>query len=360
MRRQPAHGVEWCLFAGYSIAPGGAGRTPATGPWNTHTAATRMRPFIRPSTQSPRHSFMRPAAALRRSLTVAVCGIVSVVGCGDAVSPGRPDGEGLKSDLDAVASAVSSTTTTSYGALGAAMSTAFGGGSLVTDGNSGSIVLPPQVVGKTFVYDALVERYVASARAGAPPAGARFVLYGIDPELGAVIRPLVQTGWADFSRSVTDGTESVRVEAYASGNPAVKVLDSSARLRGPALLPTLALGGWMRNASDSLTFALATRFDLASDGVVLDWRTSLPARGIHSRMKTTLTFAQDAELRFDGSVRSRSGELGLGGALAPGTGGTLAATLLETMLTWFAGGFELLVGLMSPMEALFATPGITL
>lgn len=338
---------------------------------------------------------------LRRSLALSLFAVFSVA-CDDSVSPARPDGEGLKADLEAVAGAVTSTTASSYGALGAAMSNALGGGSLLTDENSASIMLPPQAVGRTFVYDTLFQRYVASARAGAPPAGVRFVLYSVDPELGTVIRPLVETGWADFSRSMTDGNESVRVEAYANGNPAVKVLDYSAGMRGPVLLPTLALAGWMRNASDSLTFALATRFDLASEGVVLDWRTALPTRGILSRMKTTFSFAQEAELRLDGSVRSRSGELGLGGVLALGTGGTLAATvngnpfaklslaglgsldgfgefgdlttgftrpdggpvspeaqqLLETMLAWFAGGFGLLVALLGPMETLLAAPGI--
>ena len=350
-----------------------------------------------------RHS-IRPLAlrplALRRSLSIALLAVVAA--CDDSVNPVRPDGEGLKADLDAVAGAVMSATSISYGVLGGAMSSALGGGSLLTDESAVAVVLPPQAVGRTFVYDTLSDRYVVSERAGAPPAGVRFVLYGVDPELGSVIRPLVETGWADFSRSVTDGNESVRVEAYASGNPPVKVLDYSAGLRGPALLQTLALTGWMRNAADSLTFALTTRFD--REGVVLDWRTALPARGILSRMKTTFSFARDAELRLDGSIRSRSGELGLGGVLSPATGGTLLATvngnpfaklalaglgsiegfggfddrtvtftrpdgapvspeaqqLLGTMLAWFAGGFGLLVGLLTPMETLLAGPGITL
>ena len=360
---------------------------------------TPIRHSIRPLALRP--LALRPLA-LRRSLSIALLAVVAA--CDDSVNPVRPDGEGLKADLDAVAGAVMSATSISYGVLGGAMSSALGGGSLLTDESAVAVVLPPQAVGRTFVYDTLSDRYVVSERAGAPPAGVRFVLYGVDPELGSVIRPLVETGWADFSRSVTDGNESVRVEAYASGNPPVKVLDYSAGLRGPALLQTLALTGWMRNAADSLTFALTTRFDLASEGVVLDWRTALPARGILSRMKTTFSFARDAELRLDGSIRSRSGELGLGGVLSPATGGTLLATvngnpfaklalaglgsiddfgelgdrnvtftrpdggavspeaqqLLGTMLGWFAGGFGLLVGLLAPMETLLAAPGLAM
>lgn len=345
---------------------------------------------------------MRPSFVRRADRAVAAIVLLAFAACDDSVSPSRPDPDGLRTDLEAVAGALSSPTSVSFGALGSAMSIALGGGSQLTEPGTSALTLPPFAVGKVFVYDTLARRYVASARTGAPANGFRFVLYAVDTETDAVIVPLVETGFADFSRSVADGRERVRVEVFLAGDAPVKVIDYAAWKAGPELLPTLALAGWMRNASDSLTFALSTRFDLPREGLVLDWRTALPARGIVSQMKTTVLLG-DESLSLDGSVRSHSGTLGLGGTLDLATGGTLIASinenpfaklrlaglgaldgfgdlddlqpvftrldgspltpqsaqLIDDLLGWFAGGFTLFSALLNPMQVLLSE-GFTL
>ncbi len=59
-------------------------------------------------------------------------------------------------------------------------------------------IIPDEVTGTTFEWNVDSAGYVATARAGAPANGIRFIVYGIDPLTGDPLVPLVETGHVDL------------------------------------------------------------------------------------------------------------------------------------------------------------------
>lgn len=143
------------------------------------------------------------------------------------------------------------------------------------------VSIPPEVAGKTFVYDEGTAEWVASDRTGAPASGVRFVLYAVDA-FGDVVSPLVETGYVDLT-DLSSGSElSARLVAVSGGQTKA---DYSATATGDAGNGTLEVEGFIGTGSqrvdldftadvttsgDNVTYALDSRLEFPGHDVVFD------------------------------------------------------------------------------------------
>lgn len=334
--------------------------------------------------------------------------------CQSSTEPLLLDPSGVQADLAAAYDATTAPANVSFGALGGAISLALAdaGGAVrvadlpavllkdpnavvaraelrarIMDGSGTASAIPQAALGRTFEFDTIADRYVAGQRTGAPANGVRFILYAVDPVTEALVLPLVETGRADLTRTVTNQAITARVEAYSGGVTPVKVLDYAATVQGTVTEPTILVAGFVRNGGDSLTFTLASTISVATSTIALDWRTALPARGLTTRVQQTITGGGSPRVVLDGLLQSQGGNVGIVGTLVPRTGGTLTVqvnggtfatialdglvdetptilnaqdqpltqaeqAMLRQILDWFEGAFDVYEDLLDPVERL--------
>lgn len=341
----------------------------------------------------------------------------AVAACDGATGPGALNEAGVRADLTAASSAMSNAATSSLGTLGPEISAAIGGLGVVADlpaslledpsalvarqelrarllDRDRSVLadLPAIALGKTFVYDVIEERYIASERTGAPANGVRFILYAVDTASDVIQLPLVETGYADLTRTITNQAIIARVEAYAGVANVVKVLDYAATISGTVVAPQMLVSGFAKNATDSLTFSLTSALSLASSTISIDWRAAVPTRGLVSRVQQTLTGGESPSVMIDGLLTSDHGNVGIVGTILRATGGTLLVSvngnafatiavdsfddetptilnaqgqpltpaqqeMLEDIMDWFEHAFDFYEDLLDPVENLLDLAG---
>lgn len=356
-----------------------------------------------------------PFRPLRPILLLATFALAA---CDGATGPRALDEAGLRADLSAASAAVSNAATSSLGTLGPEISAAIGGLGVVADlpaslledpsalvareelrarllDRDASVLadIPHVALGKTFVYDTLADGYVVSARAGAPANGVRFILYAVDTAADVIQLPLVETGYADLTRTITNQAIVARVEAYAGVASVVKVLDYSAAVSGTIVAPQIVVSGFAKNATDSLTFSLTSAISLATSTISIDWIAAVPSRGLVSRVQQTLSGGQIPSVTIDGRLSSHAGDIGIVGTIVQTTGGILTVKvngktfatiavdsfddetptilnaqgqpltdeqqdMLEDIMDWFEDAFDFYEDLLDPVEHLldFVTP----
>lgn len=88
-------------------------------------------------------------------------------------------------------------------------------------GGINASVIPPAVLGETFVWDVNTHQYVAdpSATPAAPANGVRIILYAVDPVTENVVEPPVATGYVDLIDLSSGNTNSLQV-IVNGGTPA--------------------------------------------------------------------------------------------------------------------------------------------
>lgn len=189
--------------------------------------------------------------AKRTVLTVAaVCAVLT--GCGGDSSPTVPfNPAGATADLEALNATFDSPTFASFSSQALLFDAALGGAPLVSasaaaldtrgsrstglraaavrsgqrlarilpqvaDRNfsASSAAIPPEYVGKTFVYSG--GAYVVSSLSGAPSNGVRFLLYAVDPVTFLPATPLNQTGYVDLT-DLSAGSTSAASVVVVSG-----------------------------------------------------------------------------------------------------------------------------------------------
>jgi hypothetical protein len=358
---------------------------------------------------------MRPAALLRSIVALTV--FAGLTACDGVTAPAPPlDEAGVVADLAAANSAAGNPAVSALAGLGTHIGAALGadGGALgvavlpahllqdptkvskspalqrlvVSDGTTDASI-PAEALGRTFVYDTALARYVVSDLLGAPINGVRFVLYAVDPVTERVILPLVRTGFADITRTLSGAIATARVEAYADGAEPEKVLDYSATIAG-APTPTALVEGFAKQGGDSLTFRLETAVSLVASRYSLDWRSEVPTRAFVTRVTQALTVSGETiTVAIDALLRSGSGAISMHGTVDGATGGTITvkvngstfATLetdgtidgdpvilgrtgepltpaqeamLRRILRWFAQAFRFFGTLLSPVEHLLS------
>lgn len=252
--------------------------------------------------------------------------------------------------------------------------------------------IPAPVLGKTFEWDTEAGRYAISDRAGAPANGVRFILYAADPDLEEPILPLTEVGYADLTRGGTTNRPTARVQVFSGGVSPIKVIDYTASASGSLSTVTFTVSGFAKNAADSLGFDLGTSFSFANETIQVDWRTTLPSRGLSSRMRQTIAFSigeEEFDLNFslNAYVRSSSGQVDMVGQVNALTQSTIAvrvngrtfATLtfnavsgepptivnaqgqpltpaeeaaLRQIFSWFSDSFQIYATLLAPVGTL--------
>ena len=166
------------------------------------------------------------------------------------------------------------------------------------------------------MYDDVAEDWVASDRAGAPATGVRFVLYAVDA-FGAIVTPLVETGYIDLT-DLSNGTEAAaRLVAVSGGETKA---DYSASAAGDAGNGTMVIAGFIgtgehrvdvdftadvTTSGDNVNFALDSRLEFPGHDVVLDASlngTSNDATGESSAELEQLIESPNGRIELTGAV----------------------------------------------------------
>lgn len=284
-------------------------------------------------------------------VALAAAAAVLTAACGDS-GPSEFDAAGMQADLAVVEQLDGDPTFASLGAAFAGITGEFGEGGAVlsvaqlhdltltrsgrasarsgidaffsrggASAISASLVsIPPELAGKTFVYDDVADDWVASDRAGAPATGVRFVLYAVDA-FGDIVTPLVETGYVDLTDLSTGGEAEARLVAVSGGETKA---DYSARATGDAGNGTMEIAGFVgtganrldvdftadvSTSGDNVSFAIDSRLEFPGHDVVFD--ASLDGT---SNDVTGTSTAQLEEL-----IESPNGRIELAGDLGEGT-----------------------------------------
>ncbi|MCC6929860.1 MAG: hypothetical protein IT359_12840 [Gemmatimonadaceae bacterium] len=190
--------------------------------------------------------------------------------------------------------------------------------------DAGSALIPvmrSNALGKVYVYDATLGRYVASARSGAPSNGARFILYA-ESSSGVPITGQ-ETGYADL-------TDEKRASAGVAGVKLVVVLGGVTRVSYAFDLaiaggtPNFSLQGFLVDGADRLDFTVdATSALLGNGTATVKARLAAPQQG----------FTVNATIK--GRPDSRDGEIDLTIASASDEVVVDAATVNNTLVATF-------------------------
>jgi len=158
------------------------------------------------------------------------------------------------------------------------------------------------------------------------------VLYAVDPITEELVFPLVETGYVDLTRTITNQTITARVEAFSGGNTPVKVLSYTVTVQGTISNPTVLVAGFARNAGDSLAFTLSSTVSLANSTIDLDWRTAVPTRGLSTRVQQTISGGQNPQVVIDGLLTGQGNNtVGIAGTISILSGGTLTVRVNGTV-----------------------------
>ena len=142
-------------------------------------------------------------------------------------------------------------------------------------------VLPEAALGKTFVYDAVLERYVAApGRSGAPGNGVRYILYAVNPITRV---PIVATeiGHADLTDEGAPGSAGIALRlVVVSGG--TTFLDYSVEIEGTESSGSLSVAGFVFDGKTRLRFRVEAHAATGSaeSGFAVAFHFAVPERGL--------------------------------------------------------------------------------
>jgi len=177
-------------------------------------------------------------------------------------------------------------------------------------------VIPPTVLGETFVWDVTTHQYVAdpSATPPAPANGVRIILYAVDPITGAVVEPPVATGYVDLIDLSSGNTNSLQV-IVNGGTPAspgttyANYTVTATVTGSPATAFNATAVGFVSDGTHTLTFNAAfSATNLTTDNpdaqIDVTWSLDNPPVSVALHETLTTPDANDATLTIDFSVTS--------------------------------------------------------
>jgi len=130
-------------------------------------------------------------------------------------------------------------------------------------------VLPcTDCLGKTFTYNTQTGRYQASELTGAPPNGARFLLYAVNSATKTVVLPLQQLGYVDLTDKSSQASNTVGVNAVIN-NSTVLSYDASGSISTGTLSVTAK--GYVTDGTNRLDFDLSMTVSSIGD-VHIDYK----------------------------------------------------------------------------------------
>ncbi len=139
------------------------------------------------------------------------------------------------------------------------------------------VLLPADVLGRTFVFNLQTNAYeVDTTRTGAPADGVRFILYAVDPVLGQVVTPLTEIGHVDLIDKSAPGVNSVQILAVVGE---VTVLDYTASGSISILDPSVTFSavGFLNDGTNQVNFSISITAT-QSGQLTLDYELSVPSQ----------------------------------------------------------------------------------
>ena len=173
-------------------------------------------------------------------------------------------------------------------------------------------VIPPEIRGKTFVWDSSTHQYGVGPDAG-PPTGIRIILYAIDPITRHVVEnPLTAVGYLDLldTSAGTTNQVDVIVTGGTPSSPGTTYVDYaiSATVTGsPATAFSASAVGYVSDGTHRLDFQVTfstTNLDTDNPDGQFDatWNLNNPAVGVTFHEAVTTSDADHATLTVDFSV----------------------------------------------------------
>lgn len=284
-------------------------------------------------------------------VALAAATVALTAACGDS-GPSEFDAAGMQADLAVIEQLEGDATFASLNAVFAGITGEFGEGTAVlaaarlqdmaltrsgrtsarsgiaaffTKGGANAISaslasIPPEVAGKTFVYDDAADDWVPSERTGAPATGVRFVLYAVDA-FGAIVTPLVETGHIDLI-DLSNGSEAAaRLVAVSGGETKA---DYSASATGDAGNGTMEIAGFIGTGANRLVLDFSADVSTSGDDVTfaLDSRLEFPGHDVvfdASLDGTSNDVTETYSAQLEELIESPNGRLELTGDLGEGT-----------------------------------------
>lgn len=136
--------------------------------------------------------------------------------------------------------------------------------------------VPPEVAGKTFVYDPVAGSYSASDRTGAPSNGVRFILYAVDPVSYAPVEPLTETGYVDLIDLSGGTTQAARVVVVSGG---ITYIDYRVSASSTSTSGRVSVIGMVTDGTNQATVNLLSTVTYTG-GLTLTYSLDLPQRDV--------------------------------------------------------------------------------
>ncbi len=144
-------------------------------------------------------------------------------------------------------------------------------------GTAAIAVLPPELLGATFVWDDAAQQYVRDpARTDAPANGVRHVIYPVNPLTG---RPASdqELGYADLTDEGAERPDGVAVRLRVVAD-AITYLDYGLSLTGAPAVRRVQVEGFLSNGSDRVEFRIEG--GIHADAAAFAYRLELPTHGL--------------------------------------------------------------------------------
>src|SRR5690606_38178459 len=133
------------------------------------------------------------------------------------------------------------------------------GGSSAISASLASI--PPEVAGKTYIYDSEASDWVASELTGAPANGVRFKLYATDA-FGDLVLPLIETGHVDLTDLSNGSTHRARLVAVSGSQTKA---DYTAEASGTGDDGNVSVAGFVGVGQNRVNFELDAEGQTSGD-----------------------------------------------------------------------------------------------
>lgn len=309
---------------------------------------------------------------LKRGVLTLAAATVALSGCGSESAPTVPfNPTGTSADVEAVNGAFASSAFAEFSALSVMFDAALGGEPLVSTSaaaldlrgagtakalqaaaarsaeriarltprprresfSASSAAIPPEFVGKTFVWNN--GAYVVSAETGAPSNGVRFILYAIDPVTLLPAAPLNPTGYVDLVEMSSGATSSARV-IVVSGT--TTYVDYRVNVTGTDISGRVTMLGFITDGVTEATFNLRSVLTV-EDGLTVTYTLDVPERDLSVDLSwnATGTSPQTSTIGVTLDMRGQHGWVRLTGTITAGGGilnvavnGTPFATITAT------------------------------
>src|SRR5207245_2705004 len=174
--------------------------------------------------------------------------------------------------------------------------------SLPARGASGAAaILPPEVLGKTLEWNSTTGVYEATARAGAPANGVRFILYSLGTN-GQPVIPLQEIGYVDFKDESAAGTDKLHITVVVG---ATTFVDYTIAFSFGTTSFSYSLAGFVSDGTRRLDLSITTAGNDATSSV--DIRFDLNAENAHIRLTETVVTLSASSFRLTADTRIQLG-----------------------------------------------------